>query len=174
MGSLTDSIRAERAAIGYDHGVNDGRHIRTLLAEVDRLTAEEAAAVEQINALADDNDRLDREVKARTGDVARIAWFLRSMNLTASEATGEEFVQAVLRRGVRFSDGEARLKAEARDIAASEARLALTKAADAIERGDWRDAPLPPDPRDARIAALEAEVAGLRAVADTVTGGGSR
>lgn len=45
---------------------------------------------------------------------------------------------------------------------------AMTDIADAIERGDWRDAPLPPDPRDARIAALEAEVAGLRAVADTV------
>jgi hypothetical protein len=68
-------------------------------------------------------------------------------------------------------------KARARDVAAIVAWLRgtadkltgndyreYTLIADAIERGDWHDGVLPPDPRDERIKALEAEVASLRAV----------
>ena len=136
--ALADPFVLERLEHGYRLGVVhrgariemvDVAHLRAALAEVDRLTAEDAAAVEQINALAEDNDRLAARVteleQARARDVAGIAAHVRALKVDASAK------HAPWKRIFRLI-------------------------ADAIERGDWHDGTLPADPRDARIAELEA------------------
>jgi hypothetical protein len=55
------------------------------------------------------------------------------------------------------------LREEAEELSTERGQRIFMGAADAIERGDWHDGVLPPDPRDERLAALEAEVAILRA-----------
>lgn len=74
---------------------------------------------------------------ARAGDVARIAEWVRTQADESRVELGQQ----------QPAEEPAYLRGE---------WIALTAIADAIERGDWYDAPLPPDARDARIAELEA------------------
>lgn len=118
------------AHYGYAPFVDWKVHLRTALAEVDRLTAR-VADLEHLEA---------SQHKARARDVAGIVGWLRKeavKKANTSEAAGN--TGAGLTASIQYAE--------------------LWFTADAIERGDWHDGALPVDPREAQLAAARRLIA---------------
>lgn len=115
-----------------------------------RLLARAPTALRAALARVDELEHLEAsQHKARARDVAAIVGWVRRRE--------EETRRELNAPGPAGETAHLRGQHWAYDVAA-----------DAIERGDWHDGTLPPDPRDARIAELQEQVARLRIDVDNM------